>query len=152
MPLSKAAQIQSTIIRSEVERGADTLTQSEQPVLLLQPFELLRHKRLHLLDVHPSTLLQSPESKQQSERRSAWPHLKLLLPTHIVRRLQVPGLLTEEAEDVGEVLVPDLTEDLKPGHQRLRQEVRTLSRTTEMVPHSPYPESSASPSHSCQRR
>lgn len=37
-------------------------TQAEQPVLLLQSFQLLRHKRFHLLDVHPLTLLQGHHS------------------------------------------------------------------------------------------
>lgn len=40
------------------------LTQAQQPVLLLQAFQFLRHKRLHLLDVHPLTLLHQHKENQ----------------------------------------------------------------------------------------
>lgn len=48
--------------------------------------------------------------------------------THIVRRLEIAGFLTEEAEDVGEMLVPDFVEDLR-GFRRLAKE--HLPRTEE---------------------
>lgn len=103
--------LRSTGWPSHPEPKAVRLTQAEQPVLLLQAFEFLRHKRLHLLDVHPLTLLQRNNSLKFSHRSVTTATTAHTSP-HIIRRLQVPGLLTEVAKDVGEMLISDLAEDL----------------------------------------
>lgn len=80
-------------------------------MLLLQTFEFFRHKGLNLLDVHPLTLLQEEQQLEPSHRTVTIATMTHKRP-HVIRGLQVPGLLTQVAKDVGEMLVPDLVEDL----------------------------------------
>lgn len=59
---------------------------------------------------------------------------------HIIRSLQIPGLLTEVAKDVGEMLISDLVEDLN-GSSDVNFTLNGSATIIADVP--PYPESSA---------
>lgn len=93
-------------------------TQTQQPMLLLQPLQLLGHKVLHLFDVHATAPLR---------RQSMWEVTQLHRDgtvgthtpgdTHVILCLQVPRLLAQEAKHAGEVLVTDLAEDLQSPQQ-----------------------------------
>lgn len=99
-------------VRSRRRRGAGQLTQAQQPMLLLQTFEFFRHKGLNLLDVHPLTLLQEEQQLETSPLTVTIATMTHKSP-HVIGALQIPGLLTQVAKDVGEMLVPDLAEDLR---------------------------------------
>lgn len=96
-------------------------TQAQQTMLLLESLQFLGDKGLHLLDVHAAAALQETET-----RGGDWAmlgrHHRCPAPqggTHVILRLQVTRLLAQEAEHAGEVLVPDLAEDLWGAQQCL---------------------------------
>lgn len=127
-----------TLVWPHIQR-AETLTQAEQPMLLLQAFQFFGHKRLYLLDVHPLALLQEEQQRDVS-RLSVTTATTTHKSPHIIGGLQSPGLLTQVAKDVGEMLISDLVEDLS-GSSDVNLAWNGSAAIVAESP--PYPESSA---------
>lgn len=109
-------------------------TETQKAMLLFQSLELLRHEVLHLLYVHaPPALWKCPYrsalpdnrpfslSCSPSMSRHRMPVIGLERDTeesqqrnraYVILGLQVPGLLAQEAKDIGEVLISDLIKHL----------------------------------------
>lgn len=110
-------------------------TQAQQTMLLLESLQFLGDKSLHLLDVHAAAPLQETEA-QGGDWAMLGRHHRCPAPqgdTHVILRLQVTRLLAQEAEHIGEVLVPDLAEDLWRAQQCLAP--RTMLQPGTAGPH-----------------
>lgn len=100
--------------------AAPAPTQAQQTMLLFQSLQFLGDEVLHLLDVHATAPLQKESTVAVRWLRREAPGVPAQPGgTHIVLCLQVARLLAQEAKHAGEVLVPDLAEDLQRAPQLL---------------------------------
>lgn len=99
--------------------AAPAPTQAQQTMLLFQSLQFLGDEVLHLLDVHATAPLQKSIVAVRWLQREALGVPARPGGTHIVLCLQVARLLAQEAKHAGEVLVPDLAEDLQRAPQLL---------------------------------
>lgn len=59
------------------------------------------------------------------------------MQAHVILGLQVPGLLTQEAKDIGEVLITDLAEHLGGEADRTPPQIRTAMSSPMWPRHRP---------------